>query len=152
MLIPFILLGSCCKDINEDCIKNIEDQIIQDIHYDKFFCSNVPKNYEKVYYSLEEYENDSDCQEYSPIPIELQFDGIVVTIGTEVQYGKPNISCYETSVEVKENTCEDKLSIEFILQTIDTTNTFIHNKTVVLFLNGFDDSYEVELSSTILTF
>ena len=150
LILVIFLLYSCCNEIVIECVFEIQDEITESIHFDKLYCGTSTGDYEKTYYSLEDYLNDTDCVEYVPIPIEIGFNGIISTIGVEVPYAMPNISSYEPSINIIEDSCEKSLSIEFVLQTIDTTQTFVNNKTVVVFLEGYDDTYEIDLSSVIL--
>ena len=143
-----IFLLSCEK---EECVSEIQDDVANRTFYDYYSCSDWENVNYRIYYNISEYETDSSCQTLFPIPIDLGFEGIIISIGVPLNYaGCGSSSCYEKSVIISENKCDKILNAKFLLQTTDTTDIFYHNEDVLIFLNGYDDSYEVNLSHEII--
>lgn len=135
---------SCDK---EECIAEIQEELSNRMFYNEFFC-DPGESYKRIYYSEQEYKQDTTCQTWGTMPIDIGFDGIIVGIGVRVPYGGEN--AYDKSVIIQENICDKSISVDFKLKSIDTTSLFENTDNVLIFLNGYDDSYEVNLSHEII--
>lgn len=142
--IVLILLFSCEK---EDTIIDIGKSESVRVFFNHYFCDQGI-SFERIYYSEQEYQDDETCQISGSIPIDLGFDGIIAAIGIEVPYAGEN--AYSKSVELSENVTKKVLNINFILETKDTSKIAFNNDNVLIFLNGYDDSFEVNLSHEII--
>jgi hypothetical protein len=153
ILLGFILFTNACKkeESVNPCLNNIQDEIIQDIHYNKIFCSGI-ENFEWHYNSYDSYQN-SQC---SPnVPREIGFNGIVLAQGIKLPFVSEdeNIkSAYNLSVELEKDTCLKTIDFHFRLENADTFERFEHNRNVIVLLNGIDSSYSVKFSHEIIPF
>lgn len=154
ILCAILLLSSCKKE--DKCISSITNEYAQDIHFNKLSsCGITPEaSFTLSFSSIDEFYSNNPCGSSQPVPVPLNFNGIVVAQGVKVPYVGPNGGDpgYNLSIEILKDECEKIIFFEFILQTIDTSRSIDHNENVLVLLDKIDSSYQVIFSHQIIPY
>lgn len=159
LIFSLILLIYSCKkdDCPNECINNIENDIVLDIHYNKLSSCNPsdPDGSFEIYFKNEDaYFNNTECNR-QPIPFELNFNGIIIAQGVKVPYisEDENIKpAYNLSVGLVKDTCLKTIDFHFVLANVDTFDVLEHNENVIVLLNGVDSTYTVNFSHKVIPY
>ena len=114
LLLVFVIFTACCKEYINMCTSDISMEYSRNTFFGDYYCSG--KSFQKVFYSEEEFLNDSMCSLWSQLVLPINFDGIIVAQGVEVPYRNPSEGqSYDLSVELEQDICEKHLKFKFIL-------------------------------------